>query len=120
MDKALQLTFNLLLTLLVKLPIAGFFFKKRKRQPAVMMALVINVITWIVTTIIWLRNPDVNLVTVRIFTSIAEGISYWYFLGRNWKKAAIIAIISNVVCYFATQYIVLPPDFFQKKNNMIR
>lgn len=120
MDKALDLTFKLLLTLSVNLPIVSFFFKKKKRQPAVVTALLINLITWIVATIIWLKNPDVNLFHVRIVTSIVEGMAYWYFLGRNWKKALAMTIITNVISYFITQYVTLPEGFFQKKDNMIR
>lgn len=120
MDRAIQLTFNLLLTLLVKLPIIGFFFRKKKRQPAVMTALMINLVSWIIGTIIWLKNPDINPFYVRICTSILEGIAYWFFLGRNWKKALLMTIITNVLSYLATQYITLPEGFFQKKDNMIR
>ena len=119
MDLALQLTFNLLLTLFVKLSIVSFFFKKKKRQPAVVIALLINLITWIVCTIIWLKNPDVNQLYLRIATSIAEGVAYWFFFGRNWKKALLMTIATNLAGYFVTLY-HLPEDFFQKKNNMIR
>ena len=119
MDLALQLTFSLLLTLFVKLSIVSFFFKKKKRQPAVVIALLINLITWIVGTIIWLKDPDVNQLYIRIATTIVEGVAYWFFFGRNWQKALLMTIATNLVGYFATLY-HLPEDFFQKKNNMIR
>lgn len=120
MDRAIQLTFSLLLTLLVKLPIVGFFFGKKKRQPAVMTALLINLVSWIIGTLIWLKNPDLNQFYIRIGTSILETIAYWFFLGRNWKKALLMALITNTLSYLATQYITLPEGFFMKKDNRIR
>jgi hypothetical protein len=120
MDRAIQLTFHLLLTLLIKLPIIGFFFGKKKRQPAVLTALMINLVSWIIGTMIWLKNPDVNQLYVRIGTSVLEAIAYWFFLGRNWKKAILMAAVTNLLSYIATQYITLPEGFFQKKSNMIR
>lgn len=120
MDRGIQLTFNLLLTLVVKLPIVAFFFKRKKRQPAVTVAVVINLITWIVGTLLWLKNPDVNQFFLRIGISVAEAIAYWFFLGRNWKKAILIAIVTNIAIYVAAKFIVLPEGFFQKKDNIIR
>lgn len=120
MDRGLQLTFNLLLTLAIKLPVIAFFFKKRKRQSAVGIGSIINLVTWILGTIIWLKNPDVNQLYVRAGILVAESVAYWFFLGRNWKRAVLISVISNVIVYFATTYITLPDGFFQKKDNMIR
>lgn len=120
MDRAILLTFNLVLTLLVKLPVVGFFFGKKKRQPAVMTALLINLVSWILGTLIWLKNPDVNQFYIRIGTSILEAIAYWFLLGRNWKKAILMSLVTNTLSYLATQYITLPEGFFQKKDNMIR
>ncbi|MES2850978.1 MAG: hypothetical protein V4685_18140 [Bacteroidota bacterium] len=133
MDRGIQLTFNLLLTLLIKLPVIAFFFKQKKRAPAVTLALVINLVTWIIGTIVWLKlaetavpaSPetkvfDTTQLYIRIGGSIFEAIAYWFFLGRNWKKAVLLSLISNVAIYFAAQYITLPEGFFQKKDNMIR
>jgi hypothetical protein len=133
MDRGIQLTFNLLLTLLVKLPVVAFFFKTKKRAPAVGIALVINLVTWIIGTIVWLKlaetvvpvSPEIKVfdttqLYIRISGCIVEAIAYWFFLGRNWKKAVLLSVISNVVIYFAAQYITLPEGFFQKKDNMIR
>jgi hypothetical protein len=133
MDRGLQLTFNLLLTLLVKLPVVAFFFKTKKRLPAVTVALVINIITWIIGTIVWLKlaetavpvSPetkvfDTTQLYIRISGCVVEAIAYWFFLGRNWKRAILLSVISNVAIYFAAQYITLPEGFFQRKDNMIR
>lgn len=134
MDRGIQLTFNLLLTLLVKLPVVAFFFKTKKRGPAVTVALVINLVTWIIGTIVWLKLAeaaapaasaetkvfDTTQLYIRISVCIVEAIAYWFFLGRNWKRAVLLSVISNVAIYFAAQYITLPEGFFQKKDNMIR
>ncbi len=133
MDRGLLLTFNLLLMLAVKLPIIAFFFKKKRRVPAVSVAVVINLVTWIIGTIVWLKlaetiepvagEPkafDTTQLYIRIFGSVVEAIAYWFFLGRNWKRAILISIVSNIAMYFAAQYITLPEGFFQKKDNIIR
>jgi hypothetical protein len=133
MERAIQLTFNLLLSLVVKLPIVAFFFKKKKRQHAIGFAFVINLITWIIGTIIWLKlaesalpvspetkTVDMNQLFIRIGACVVEIIAYWFFFGRNWKKAILIAVLSNLAFYVAAQFITLPEGFFQKKDNMIR
>ena len=133
MDRGLLLTFNLLLMLAVKLPIIAFFFKKKRRVPAVSVALVINLITWIIGTIVWLKlaettEPvagevkvfDMTQVYIRIAGSIVEAIAYWFFLGRNWKRAVLLSLVSNIAMFFAAHYITLPESFFQTKDNIIR
>ncbi len=133
MDRGLQLTFNLLLMLAVKLPIIAFFFRRKRRLSAVTIALVINLITWILSTIVWLKMAetavpvagetrvfDSTQLYIRIGVCIAEAIAYWFFLGRNLKRAILLSLISNIAIYFAAQFITLPENFFQKKDNIIR
>lgn len=133
MDRGLQLTFNLLLMLAVKLPIIAFFFRRKRRVPAVTVALVINLITWILSTIVWLKMAetavpvagetrvfDSTQLYIRIGICIVEAIAYWFFLGRNLKRAILLSFVSNIAIYFAAQFITLPENFFQKKDNIIR
>lgn len=115
-----QITFNLLVTLAIKLPLVAFFYKKSKRQQAITAALIINLITWVLATIMWLKNPDVNQVYLRIGVTLLEAFAYWFFMGRNWKRALLLAIISNAIVYFITKWVTLPDSLFQKKDNMIR
>ena len=110
----MHLAFNLLLTLLVELPIISFFFVKRKRKPALMVGLFVNLLTWPLVNIIRL-NTDWNLDIVQIAVVIVEGAGYWLFLGHNLKKAAMIAVIANAVSFVITKFVQIPPDFFQKK-----
>lgn len=133
MDRTLHLTFNLLLTLAVKLPIVAFFFRRKKRQTAITIGFVINLITWIIGTIVWLKlaenaapvSPEVKIfdstqLYIRMAGTVVEAVAYWFFMGRNWKKAILLSVVSNLVMYFAALYITLPENFFQKKDNMIR
>jgi len=115
----MDLAFNLLLTILVELPIVGFFFSKRKRRSALMVCLFVNVVTWPVVNIIRLSTDwDLNLVEIGVV--VLEGIAYWFFLGRNWTKAALIAILANTASFLVTKFVHIGPDFFQKKTNIIR
>ncbi len=120
METAAKLTFELLLILLVELPIVAYFFRRKKRPTVLTVALLVNVLSWVIGTILWLRNPDVNKFYIKMGTSALEAAVYWYFLGRNWKKAILMSLVANTVSYIITHFVYLPDDFFQKKTNMIR
>jgi hypothetical protein len=113
----MDLAFNLLLTLLVELPIIGFFFRKRKRKAALMVGLLVNLITWPVINIIRL-NTEWNLDVVEIGVVVVEGIAYWLFLGRNITKALLITVLANGASYVVTRFVHIGPDFLQKKVNV--
>jgi len=115
----MELAFNLLLTLLLELPIVSFFFRKRKRKNAMMVALFLNVITWPMVNIIRL-NTNWNLDVVEIFVVLLEGIGYWLILGIGWKKSFLISLIANLVSFIATKFIYIKPEFFQKNIDIIR
>ena len=117
---AAKITFTLLLILLIELPVVAYFVRKKKRPAAVLVALLANLVTWIVSTMLWQKNPDINLLVVAAGSAIFEMLIYWFFLGRNWKKAILMALISNFLSFLATQYIHLPDNMFQKQNNMVR
>jgi len=120
---ATKITFNLLLILLIELPIVAYFFRKKKRQVAVFVALLANIVTWIVSTILFQNNPDTNMLPIKIGGAIFETLVYWFFLGRNWKKAILMSLIANTASYLATTFIQLPDGFLQKAppgNNIIR
>ncbi len=114
----MDLLFNFLLTILVELPIVGFFFKKRKRKAAWLVCLLANLVTWPIVNIIRL-NTDWNLEIVEIGVVILEGAAYWFFLGRNWTKAISITILANAASFLLTKFVHIGPDFFQKKSNII-
>ncbi len=115
----MELAFNLLLILLIEIPVVGFFFSKRRRKNAYLVGLFVNVVTWPIVNIIRLNtNWDLNWVQVGVV--VLEGALFWLLLGRNLKKAALISILANLASFLITKVVYLPPDFFQKKTNIIR
>lgn len=115
----MQLAFNLLLIILTELPIIGFFFRKRKRKNALIICLFVNIVTWPVINIIRL-NTNFNLDMVQIFVVIAEGLGYWLICHIGWKKGFLISVLANAASFIITKFVYLPPDFFQKKIDIIR
>ena len=115
----MELAFNLLLTILIELPIIGFFFRKRKRKFALMIGFFVNIVTWPIVNIIRL-NTEWDLNWVEVGVVIVEGIAFWFLLGRHWKRSAIMAIVANAASFFITKAVQISPDFFQKKTNFIR
>ena len=115
----MELTFSLLLTLILEIPIAGFFFKKRKRRTAYLACLFVNLVTWPLINIIRLKTEwDLNL--VEIFVVIAEGFGYWFILNCGWKKAALITIVSNIISFLIIKMVHFEPDILPKKIDIIR
>lgn len=114
----MDLAFNLLLTLLLEIPIVGFFFRRKKRKNAYLVAFLVNVITWPIVNVIRL-NTDINLDVVEIGVVIFEGLAYWIFLEGGWKKAFMISIVANLVSFVVTKFVYISPDFFQKKPDII-
>lgn len=115
----MDLAFNLLLIILIELPIIGFFYSKRRRKSAYAVGFFVNVFTWPIVNIIRLNTSwDLNWVQAGVV--VIEGLFFWLLMGRNLKKAALISIIANLVSFLVTKVVYLPPDFFQKKTNIIR
>jgi len=115
----MDLAFNLLLVILIEIPIIGFFFNRRRRKHAYIVGLLVNLVTWPIINIIRLNTAwDLNWVQVGV--AVAEGLAFWLFLGRNFTKAALISIIANLASFIITKLVYIPPDFFQKKTNIIR
>lgn len=115
----MDLAFNLLLIILIELPIIGFFYSKRRRKSAYVVGLFVNVLTWPIVNIIRLNTSwDLNWVQAGVV--VLEGFAFWLLMGRNVKKAVLISIVANLVSFVVTKFVYLPPDFFQKKTNIIR
>lgn len=102
------LAINFLLTILIELPIVALFFKRKKRQAAVLMALLINIISWSVTHII-IFSTDISIYYVAIGIAIGEAIAFYQLLECTWKKAFILSFIVNSLSFFTTQ--LVPVDF---------
>lgn len=106
------LAFNFLITILIELPIIALFFKRRKRQVALGMALLINIISWSITHIIFFTF-DINMYYVAVVLAIGEAIAFHFLLPCNWKKAFIISLIVNSLSFSITN--AIPTDLFQTK-----
>ncbi len=111
------LALKLLITLLIELPIIALFFRRKKRQKAILMGLLINIISWSVIHIIFFTF-DVNILYVATGIAVGEAIAFHQLLDCNWTKAIILSLVVNCLSYFATQYI--PLDLFQSKPETIR
>ena len=106
------LAFNFIITILIELPIIALFFKRKKRQKALSMGLLVNIISWSVAHIIFFTF-DLNMLYIAFALAIGETISFHYLFPCDWKKAIIISIIVNSLSYLATQSI--PADLFQSE-----
>lgn len=112
------LTLDFLLTLLIELPIIAIFFKRKKRQSALMQALMINLITWPIAHILRLTT-DININYIEIGVVIIEGFGYWMLTQCGWKKGFLMSIIANLASFALTQLIKIDADVFQNKQNII-
>jgi hypothetical protein len=104
------LALNFLLIILVEIPILILFFKRKKRQNAIYMALLINIISWAVAHVI-LFSTEVNIYYVTILIIIGEAIAFNKFLECSWKKSFIMSLLVNTLSFLATQYIPLDEMF---------
>ena len=111
------LAVNLLLTLLLEIPIIALFFKRRKRQQAILVGTLINVISWSVAHILFF-TMDINIYLVAVVLAIGEAIAFHFFFPCNWRIAILISIIANSLSFYVTQRI--PRDLFQSKPDLIR
>ena len=108
------LALNFLLTIIIELPIIALFFKRKKRQSALVMALLINIISWAVAHII-IFSSDINIYFIAIGLAIGEAIAFHKLLECSWKKAIIMSLIVNSLSFFITQQIPMEMDIFQPK-----
>lgn len=114
----MDLAFNLLLTLLLEIPFVGFFFRRKKRKYAYLVALLTNIITWVIMNILRL-NTDISVYITLLLVMVAEAIAYWIFLECGGKKAFLISIIANLLSFVVTKYVYISPDFIQNKQEII-
>ncbi len=114
----MRLALNFLLILLVELPIVNLFFKRKKRQHALYMAFLINLVSWAVAHVI-IFTVDVNIYYVAVLVVVGEAIAYNKLLECNWKKSIIISLVANSLSFFATQVIPID-DLFAPKQETVR
>lgn len=120
----MDLAFNLLLTLLLEIPIIGFFYRSKKRSKAYLAAFLINIITWPIVNIIilntnWFDKERLFNPVVQLFVIAIECGFYFFFLKSPFRKVLLMTLVANLVSMITTFYVKIPPDYFQKKNDMI-
>ncbi|MCW3090664.1 MAG: hypothetical protein JWP81_1733 [Ferruginibacter sp.] len=113
------LAFNFLLTILIELPIIALFFKRKKRQHALLMALLINIISWSVSHVIFF-SVDVNMLYVAIALAAGEAIAFHKLLDCKWIKAILMSLIVNSLSFFITHLIPGDLDIFPSKPQPVR
>ncbi|MEJ7588532.1 MAG: hypothetical protein WKI04_13305 [Ferruginibacter sp.] len=105
------------MTILVELPIIALFFKRKKRSAALIMAFLINIISWAAAHIIFF-STDFNMNYVAVILAIGEAIAFRRFLECNWKKAIIMSLIVNILSFTAVRFI--PIDSLLSKPGIPR
>lgn len=108
------LAINFLLTILIELPIIALFFKRKKRRQALLMALLINIISWSVAHILFFTT-DFKLFYVAVLITAGEAIAFNKLLGCKWVKAIIMSVIVNACSFTVTQFVPVDVDLFKKK-----
>ena len=114
----MDLAFNLFLTLLLEVPVVGFFFRRKNRKYAYLVALLTNIITWVALNIVRL-NSDLNLNIAAIAMMIVEAVVYALLLDCGWKKAFLISIVANLISFVVTKYVYINPDFLQNNQEVV-
>jgi hypothetical protein len=114
----MDLAFNLILTLLLEIPVVGFFFSRKKRKHAYLVVFLANLITWALVNIIRIKT-NLNLDIVQLGVVAFEGFAYLIFMRCSWKKAFLVSIVANLLSYVVTKFVYIGPDFMQKKPDII-
>ena len=102
----MKLALDFFLLILVELPILVLFFKRKKRQNAVYMGLLINIISWSVAHVIFF-STEVNIYYIQGLIIIGEAIAFNKLLEVTWKKAIIMSLLLNTLSYLVSQLIPL-------------
>ena len=114
----MRLAFNFFLIIIVELPIIILFFKRKKRQHALYIALLINIISWAIAHVI-LFSTDINIYYVAALVAVGEAVAFNKLLECSWKKAILMSLLVNSISFFVTQ--VVPTDeIFSTKQQIIR
>ncbi|MES1224851.1 MAG: hypothetical protein ABUT20_55695 [Bacteroidota bacterium] len=92
------LIFSILITIAVELIVISFFYKRKGRQYAVLIAFILNIFTWpIVHMLIYTTSIDVYLLMAG--ATIVEAFGYWLFLRCNFFKGCIMSVVANALSY---------------------
>ena len=113
------LAINFLLTLLIELPILVLFFKRKKRKEALLMAVLINIISWSIAHII-LFSSDLPVYYVGIGLAVGEAVAFTLLLECDWKRAITLSLLANSLSFSITQLIPVDITFFDQKQETLQ
>lgn len=113
------LAINFLLTILIELPIIAIFFRRKKRQSALLMSLLINIISWSVAHILFFTT-DISIYYIALGLGIGEAAAFYKLLECSWKKAIILSLIVNSLSFSVTKSIPVDFDLFPSKPGTMR
>ena len=112
------LAINFFITIFIELPVIALFFKRKKRKQALLMALLINVVSWAVAHIVFFTT-DINIYYLTILMTAGEAIAFHQFLVCKWSKAIIMAIIVNACSFAVTQLVPIDLDSFKSRQETL-
>ena len=102
----MKLALDFFLLILVELPILVLFFKRKKRQNAIYMGLLINIISWSVAHVIFF-STEVNIYYIQALVIIGEAIAFNKVLEVTWKRAIIMSLVLNILSFLVSQLVPL-------------
>lgn len=113
----MKLAFDFLLLILVELPILVLFFKRKKRQNAIYMGLLINIISWAVAHVIFF-STDVNIYYIQGLVIVGEAIAFNKVLEVSWKKAIVMSLVLNILSFLVNQVVPLDDLFYSRPQQV--
>ena len=96
---------------MVEVPIIAFFFVKKEREKAVMMAILVNFISWpIMQSIFFFTDMNLKVFHDRLVVSLIflalEFIAYKLLLDCSWKKSFMMTTIANTLSFLLCALII--------------
>ncbi len=113
----MKLAFDFLLLILIELPILVLFFKRKKRQNAIYMGLLINIISWAVAHVIFF-STDVNIYYIQALVIVGEAIAFNKVLEVPWKKAIVMSLVLNILSFLVNQIVPLDDLFYSRPEQV--
>lgn len=94
----MELAFSFLITITVEILVMLFFYKRKTRPYAVLIAFILNLFTWPLLHV-FLYNTSIDANILMAGVTILEAFGYWLFLRCNIGKGLLISVIGNALSY---------------------
>ena len=82
------------------------------------MTFLINITTWSIAHIFFSTEMPVFYEVIGL--AIVEAIAFNLLLNYDWKKAIYIAILTNLLGFYITQFILLDSKIYDQKEEIIQ